>query len=343
MLDPKEHERMEWEAEVLITSLLELMIQGKIHWECVSYSPPMLLDSTDLFMSQELIVQTEYEGDLYRAEISDTIYVATGEGYVDLSVLIGDEPTNREEALDRYITFFPEDKASLFCSLVYAEMKDVTRNSHSWDDASFTIQRLSPEIMTYPLARLGKYVFDRRDAGAFHRICTDEDARNKLLAEYAAASWEPAQCCCFTGHRPEKLTVPEAEIRTWLEDKIRNAINEGYTTFISGMARGVDLWAGEIVLNLKAKGLPISLMCASPYPGFEARWAEKWRSLYHKVLADADDVIFVCPAYSYDSFQKRNEWMIDHSSRVIAVFNGTSGGTKNTIDYARKHGCEVIL
>ena len=56
MLDPKEHEQMEWEAEVLITSLLDLMIQGKIHWECVSYSPPMLLDSTDLFMSQQLTV-----------------------------------------------------------------------------------------------------------------------------------------------------------------------------------------------------------------------------------------------------------------------------------------------
>ena len=34
---------------------------------------------------------------------------------------------------------------------------------------------------------------------------------------------------------------------------------------------------------------------------------------------------------------------VDHSSRVIAIYNGTSGGTRNTIDYARKQGCQVIL
>ena len=55
--------------------------------------------------------------------------------------------------------------------------------------------------------------------------------------------------CCFTGHRPEKLNAPETEIKQWLEKQIDQAIAEGYVTFITGCAMGVDIWAGEIVLQ----------------------------------------------------------------------------------------------
>ncbi len=52
--------------------------------------------------------------------------------------------------------------------------------------------------------------------------------------------------CCFTGHRPEKLGAPEAEIKAALTSAIRAAIPDGYSVFISGMARGVgrDTGAG---------------------------------------------------------------------------------------------------
>lgn len=53
--------------------------------------------------------------------------------------------------------------------------------------------------------------------------------------------------CCFTGHRPEKLKEPEEEIKVWLEKQINRAIEDGFTTFISGCAMGVDLWAARIV------------------------------------------------------------------------------------------------
>ena len=55
---------------------------------------------------------------------------------------------------------------------------------------------------------------------------------------------------------------------------------------------------------------------------------------YNDVMRRADIVKFVCKSYSRACFQIRNEWMVDHSHRVIAVFTGESGGTKNTVDYA---------
>ena len=44
--------------------------------------------------------------------------------------------------------------------------------------------------------------------------------------------------CCFTGHRPEKISATEEEVKAWLEEKIDQAIADGYTTFISGYAMG---------------------------------------------------------------------------------------------------------
>ena len=148
--------------------------------------------------------------------------------------------------------------------------------------------------------------------------------------------------CCFTGHRPEKLNMPETEVIAWLESEIRRAIDDGFVTFISGMARGVDIWAAEIVLRLRDDGTPIHLICASPFEGFERSWSEDWKRRYNSVMRQADIVKFVCKGYSRSSFQIRNEWMVDRSARLIAFFNGQTGGTKNTIAYANKQGIRIV-
>lgn len=149
--------------------------------------------------------------------------------------------------------------------------------------------------------------------------------------------------CCFTGHRPEKLRRPEQEISAELEREIRRAIADGFTVFITGMARGIDIAAGEIVLQLRTEGFPIRLICASPFRGFESSWNWRWQCRYNAVMKAADFVLYICPKYHPGCFQIRNEWLVNHSSRVIAVFNGQSSGTKNTIAYAHQQGVPVIL
>ena len=147
--------------------------------------------------------------------------------------------------------------------------------------------------------------------------------------------------CCFTGHRPEKLHKPEEQIKKDLEQTILQAVDDGFVTFISGMARGVDIWAAEIVLRLRESNPAIHLVAASPYRGFESRWSADWQSRYNAIMQQADLVRFVCPSYSRDCFQHRNEWMVDRSCRVIAVYNGEPGGTRNTIEYALQHHIQI--
>lgn len=144
-------------------------------------------------------------------------------------------------------------------------------------------------------------------------------------------------CACFTGHRPEKLTQPESEIIAGLEQEIKKAYTDGINVFITGMARGVDIWAAEIVLKLRKEHKDIKLICASPYEGFEKKWSADWQKRYNAIWKSADLQRFICPGFSMGCFQIRNEWMVNHSTRVIAVFNGERGGTMNTVRYAQKN------
>ncbi len=151
------------------------------------------------------------------------------------------------------------------------------------------------------------------------------------------------KAACFTGHRPEKLHFTENVIKFHLEKEIRKAIDDGISIFISGMARGVDIWAAEIVLQFRSAGEQVKLICAIPFEGFELGWEKAWQGRYQKIIKNADLVRYICHCYHRSCFQMRNMWMVDHSVRVIAVYNGCSGGTRNTIDYAQRKNIKINL
>ena len=141
--------------------------------------------------------------------------------------------------------------------------------------------------------------------------------------------------CCFTGHRPEKLKSTESEIKQGLARAIETALAAGKRTFITGMARGTDIYASELILQYRDADPSIHLICALPHPNFEKRWSAQWQQRYCAILKRADLIKETSLSFNMGSYQKRNKWMVDRSSMVIAVFNGKSGGTKNTIDYAK--------
>lgn len=151
--------------------------------------------------------------------------------------------------------------------------------------------------------------------------------------------------CCFSGHRPEKIAGDEYAIVHWLYSAIQRAIDEGYQTFITGMARGVDIWAAEQVIRAKLSYPNVRLICAIPHPDFEISWGHEWQRRYHNVLDQSDLVKTISTRRSLnrknDSYQIRNEWMVDHSSKLICVYNGQPSGTRNTIEYAQSHGLNI--
>lgn len=148
--------------------------------------------------------------------------------------------------------------------------------------------------------------------------------------------------CCFTGHRPNKLACSEDDARRLLSAAIEKAVEDGYSTFITGMAEGVDIWAAMEVLKIRSENPDVRLLCAPPYPTFGNHRALDEQIIYDFILDRADAVHTVSQAYSRRCYQIRNEWMVDRSMRVIALYNGEPGGTRNTIKYAEEKGVEVI-
>ena len=141
--------------------------------------------------------------------------------------------------------------------------------------------------------------------------------------------------CCFTGHRPQKLRRPIDDIKVDLENEILKAVADGYSTFITGMACGTDIWAGNIVVRLKDRFPDLKLIAAVPFPDFADGWDDEWKAKYDKLLAAADLVKTIAAEYREDAYQLRNQWMVDHSSKVIAVYDWKPSGTGNTVRYAK--------
>lgn len=158
--------------------------------------------------------------------------------------------------------------------------------------------------------------------------------------------------CCLTGHRPSSFPWnyhdtgcdEHQEYLFTLQKKVITLIEKyGCTHFISGLAIGADTDFASICLDLRDSKYPnITVEGAVPCPNQDAKWTPTDKRKYQELLKRLDKVTQVSDHYSAACFQKRNEYMIDHSDIVIAVWNGEQkGGTFNSIRYAKKTNKQI--
>lgn len=157
--------------------------------------------------------------------------------------------------------------------------------------------------------------------------------------------------CAFTGHRPKSFPWKDNEtaqdcvlLKETLAEQIKLLADKGVTDWLSGMAQGVDLWAAEIVLGLKKKNPALRLHCILPCEGQERKWLALEQERYRSILRQADEAIYVNREYSANCMLARNRYLVEHSSMLLAVYNGAyRSGTGMTVRYAEKLGREVIV
>lgn len=139
-----------------------------------------------------------------------------------------------------------------------------------------------------------------------------------------------------TGHRPPKLGGYSllalnhlANIaEDWLES---HAKDNGTPIIISGMALGWDQAIGYAARNLK-----FPLHAYIPFEGQELKWPKESQHYYEELLDYAQYKYIVSPGgYTAYKMQKRNEKMVQHSDLILAMYDGTQGGTANCIEYAQ--------
>ena len=154
---------------------------------------------------------------------------------------------------------------------------------------------------------------------------------------------------CFTGHRSEKLPKTEEgmeKLKLKLWEEIDKAIENGIDTFYFGACYGFDLLCADIVAKRKrvikmSDPKIIKLIAVIPCEEQAARWKESDREIYYDTLPHCDEVITLNTHYKQGCYHERNRYMVDRCSKMIAYYNGGSGGTAYTINYAKTNGLEI--
>lgn len=157
----------------------------------------------------------------------------------------------------------------------------------------------------------------------------------------------------------------------------------GTRVFLSGMALGVDQWAAQLVslyraeleLDNPALAREIKLVACIPCTWQAVIWPPESQRQWWNLLEQADKIV-VCGdnmphEITMDQLRKflgeihrrrregrdvtlskeqisrmmmaRNRFMVDHADGILAVWDGSKGGTGNCVSYALKKGKPVTV
>lgn len=149
-----------------------------------------------------------------------------------------------------------------------------------------------------------------------------------------------SQTVFFTGHR-DFYHVQGSWAFGALEHTICAYIKKGYKYFVAGGAIGFDTMAAECVLKLKSEGADISLVLMLPCRDQDAKWNVWERKKYHRIISQADEVIYTANEYSRGCMLARDRAMVDCSAACITYYVRNTGGTAYTVSYASKQGLPI--
>lgn len=152
----------------------------------------------------------------------------------------------------------------------------------------------------------------------------------------------------FTGHRPHKLggyndrtnfkSKFDKLVMKIFTDNFMNEFRNNNLEIITGMALGVDTWAAYFAISCK-----IPFRAYIPFSGQEKMWPTESQSMYRLLLTKASKIKYICdPGYAAWKMQKRNEAMINDCDILVAIWDGTSGGTGNCVKYAQSIKKQIV-
>jgi len=146
-----------------------------------------------------------------------------------------------------------------------------------------------------------------------------------------------------TGHRPHKLNGEydyDGPCSKYVISEItRILVEEKPDKCISGMALGSDTLYALVCLEL---GIP--LLAAIPFIGQEKKWPAKSQRLYKKILSNplTTKKIISEGGYSVEKMHIRDKYMVDEANQILAIYDGSGGGTHYTVQYAIKNNKDII-
>ncbi|MFG6148732.1 SLOG family protein [Halobacillus sp. B23F22_1] len=158
-----------------------------------------------------------------------------------------------------------------------------------------------------------------------------------------------------TGYKPMELGIfknddPKVEIiKTAIKKRLIALIDEGlHWVLISGQM-GVELWTGEIILELKEE-YDIKLAVLPPFSNQQSRWPDAMQHTYEFIIEQCD---FYKEIYEkeYDGpyqFRARDQFFVEHSEGCIMLYDEETPGSpqyflKLIKKYKEHHTYELLF
>ena len=150
-------------------------------------------------------------------------------------------------------------------------------------------------------------------------------------------SWNKENACSVTGHRIMSGDIEEKTVY----DALYKLAESGINAFLVGMAIGVDTLCFHVLEKIR-KVKDIRIIACVPCGSQAEKFSFKVKKEYGRMLSVADEIIYVSREYTSYCMIKRNMYMVDNSSVLVAYKRRESGGSANTVNYALKCGVKVI-
>lgn len=145
--------------------------------------------------------------------------------------------------------------------------------------------------------------------------------------------WLRSLSVSFTGHR--HLSEHTDSLILKLKEEIIRTYQAGKRFFKTGGAVGFDTLAAEVVLQLKEHLPELALIVIVPFEGQDRYFTPDSKVRYRRILDQADEVVVLSAAYFQHCYLRRNAYLVNHASRLIAYYDGVGiGGTSYTVRLA---------
>jgi uncharacterized phage-like protein YoqJ len=156
------------------------------------------------------------------------------------------------------------------------------------------------------------------------------ESQNKIVCG------EKEKRVAITGHR-----TLESDFNEQILYDLLLKVCDQYDTFLIGMAVGFDSVCFRTLEKIR-KEKNIKLVACVPCSDQSVRFSFSQKKEYERMIKSADQVIVLQDKYDFVCMHKRNKFMVDNASLLIAYKRKNTGGTVFTINYANEKNVPVI-
>jgi len=160
--------------------------------------------------------------------------------------------------------------------------------------------------------------------------------------------------CAFSGPHPQSLPFicsdEDPSYDNLMQRLIKSVVElcaHGVREYYCGMALGIDLLCGEIVVSLKDSYPDIKLHAIIPFRGQENGWNDEDKERYTNLLKQCDSELCQHEEHKNEYYLERNCYMVDNADILLAVCDPNNipmrSGTGATVRYAKSKNKHIIF